>query len=132
MAARAEDLLPALCKQVLTPNTNTSLPQVVMNHIVERVKEMPGRIVQDTRGVVDKFTNSLAENLESKKSNGGVVLAQESGSRVLGTSTKNVGSQSFLDSLWNWGIDALSFLLHHWLGSLAGLGALAIYFFIRF
>lgn len=124
----AEELLPALCRQVLEPSKETSISQIVSNHVIEKVKEIPTLIVQDAKGALDKIANNLADTLESKKSDGAVAAAS---SAVLGTSTARVSHQSLFDKAYNYGLDALAFLLRHWLWSISALGLIIIGWSLR-
>ncbi|MCR4279309.1 MAG: hypothetical protein NUV78_01065, partial [Candidatus Zambryskibacteria bacterium] len=73
---------------------------------------------------------SLADKLESSKTP--QVSAEEpdpANPQVLGASTYS--GQSLTASAYNAGADALSFLLRHWLWTISGLGALALFLAFR-
>jgi len=119
----AEELLPALCKQVLTPDTNTSVPQVVMNHIIEKVRGVPSQIIGDVTDKVDEVTGTLAEALEAQKNTPKKL--------VLGTSTASVNDSGVVGYLYDKAIDVAAFLLRHWLWTLSALVALIIGWSLR-
>ena len=130
VALHAEDLIPAICQQVLTPEASTSVAQIIKEHFVSRAKGVPSKVVQDVRGAVDGFANSLADKVESYKSDGEIVAGD--GGSVLGTSTSMVGEQSFLDSVKDDALAVLAFLLRHWLITLSVVGGIAIALMLRF
>ncbi len=129
-ALYAEELLPAICQQIIEPKENVSIPQLVVSHVVGKAKEIPRAIAVDAKEAVDGFANSLAEKVESYKSDGTVLAAD--GGDVLGTSTSMVGEQSLLDSIKDDALSILAFLLRHWLITLAVIGAIAIALLFRF
>lgn len=118
--ASAEDLLPAICAQILTPDKNTSVVDVIRRNVVERVREIPNLVMNDLGEAVNGGAESLAENLESHKKGG-----------VLGASTSAVDDLSFFDSLYNKALGALAFLIRHWLWTLAGFGVVAFLWLLR-
>jgi hypothetical protein len=126
----AEDLLPAICQQVLEPEAGQSIPQLILSHVMGKVKEIPSKIVVDAREAVDGAATSLADKLESYKS-GGVIGAEDEGN-VLGTSTSMAGEPSLLDSIKDDALAVAAFLLRHWLATLAVVGAIAIALLLRF
>ena len=87
--AAEQSLLPAICEQVLTPQANASVPGIIVSHVVERVKELPMKIVGGVNDMVGGVANALADKLEGEKSEGTLIAANAAG--VLGTSTSMVG-----------------------------------------
>lgn len=105
--------------------------EIVRNHIVERVKEIPALVVNDIKNAIDGTAGSLAERLENRKSRG-LVLADGPGNRVLGISTANVSGANFLDSLYDKALGALAFLLRHWFWTIAAFGLIVLGWFLKF
>ena len=112
--ASAEALLPAICEQVISPQPQTSVAQIVTNHIVEKLKTAPQDLAQDAKQLVDGVAQSLAESVESRKSS----LA----AGVLGAS--DVYKPTLWQSIYDKLLSTLAFIIRHWIWAL---GAITIF-----
>ncbi|MEK7227622.1 MAG: hypothetical protein AAB641_01890 [Patescibacteria group bacterium] len=109
-----EELLPAICEQIITPDKNLSIPDIIKEHIATRIREIPGEIARDTKEVVSSIGDSIGETLGANKDEAFSRIK----SQVLGTSTANALQSNFSD-----------LLLRHWVWALSALGLMVIGFF---
>ncbi len=127
--AAEQSLLPAICEQVITPDLNKSFSQIVIDHVVTRVKEIPREIVKDVEEVGDKFVAALSEKLEeSKNVPSSKISSDKLAANVLGVSTE----LGWFDRAYDGAVGVLQTLLKHWVWTMAGLGTLLGYFLLRF
>ncbi|MEK7176136.1 MAG: hypothetical protein AAB695_02050 [Patescibacteria group bacterium] len=114
--AQAEELLPAICQQVLAPSKDVSIPEIVADHITNRIKEIPGEIVLDTERLISGVASSIGKTLGAYKDS----AISKVKSQVLGANTEDTGVSNFLNPF-----------IRHWVWSLSGLGILAAWFILR-
>ena len=112
--------MPAICKQVLTPDKSTSIAGVVRDYVAAQLGGVPQGLAQSGLSLANQGADELAQAIESYKKSG-----SSSQSGVLGTSTH--AAPSVTDSIFNNVLDALAFLVHHWpwtmgAAALAGVG----------
>jgi len=119
----AEELLPAICRQVLEPDDKTTVTEIIRGQLTQRAKELPGLVINEVKEAADAVAESVAGNLESYKNS-------SLSPRVLGTSTAS--KVSFFDSAYDEVISGLAFLIRHWFWTFAGLGLVVLGWFLRF
>jgi hypothetical protein len=119
--AYAEELLPAICQQVINPVANTSIPQIVINHIKEKLDTAPQELARDAKEVVDQAAESLASAVESRR--------PSAGAGVLGAST--VYKPTLWESIYDKLLEALAFTLRHWTWALGAVTILIIGYSFR-
>lgn len=113
ISAEEAGLLEAMCKQVLAPEEEKSILEIMKDHIVGKFSDVPEKVVDSAKGTADSAAEILAEKLESKEID------------------TEVAGASIINPAVNEGFDALGFLMRHWLWSLSGLGLLILYFLFR-
>jgi hypothetical protein len=111
-SASAEELLPSICQQILTPEKSTSVSEIIKDHFIERAKAMPGEIVEDIQEVASTMLSAARDTLRP--------AASKIESRVLGASASKASGRGITD-----------FLLEHWLWFASGLGVLVIWQMMR-
>lgn len=120
----AEDgLLPAVCKQILEPEADTSVIEVIKDHFSEKLDNLPQALVSDSKSAADNLAESLADKAESYKK-------PVASPQVLGTSTSNTSPEP-LDLIYNHALDGAAYLLRHWLWTLGGLVLVLFGWFMR-
>ncbi|OHA91647.1 MAG: hypothetical protein A2758_00890 [Candidatus Zambryskibacteria bacterium RIFCSPHIGHO2_01_FULL_49_18] len=115
-ALLAEELLPAICEQVLSPDKDTSIAKIIQTHFVEKAKTIPSEIIQDVKEVAGSAANSIGKSLGAYKD---ATTSKFRGS-VLGTSTRATIETS-----------PFNILFRYWVWGAAGLGLLAAWLIFR-
>lgn len=103
---------------------------------LEEAKQNAKEIIQALPEVVGDLSNALADKIESTKVDiekiSGSALATPGKQDTIISKVKNLPSYNSLTATaYNSGADAISFLLRHWLWTLIGLGAIALYALFR-
>jgi hypothetical protein len=119
--AQAEELLPAICQQVLAPKPETSLTEIIRDHVVEKLKTVPQALAQEAKEFADEAADTLAGSIEKHKPS----LA----SGVLGAS--DVYDPTLWETVYEKFLSALAFIIRHWVWALGALTILIIGYSFR-
>ena len=130
----AEEVSENVCLFAV-PKSFVTLPDISF----ESVKDKAVELAKSVPDKVDNVAIALADKLEESKKTPEIPTQHRGLTSVLGgaaeeteVKSENGTFDNVTAAAYNAGADVLSFLLRHWLWTLSGLGALAIFWFVKY
>ena len=113
----SEELLPAICRQILAPESRGSA-EIIWDTLAERAKALPGRVMAEVAEKASNIQETLISKIVPEKKPAPATESQKQKALVLGAAASKAGISS---SLYDKGTDTLNFLVEHWRWVASGL-----------